>query len=163
MRWIGLVLVAVLMGCASKFVVEDTDTQIEKERKIGARAGLAVVTLGGSEIHLAHTRRKEAERVHREEYQAAWHEEMKSVHTMSEITRLFGSAPDSCFSSSTVNQICTWTLGQEHVESGFLGFNYYFQLGLARSREAGWGVQAVCELPKDGSPREPDSCQLSFE
>jgi hypothetical protein len=159
MRWITLALVVSLLGCASSLVVKETDTGGQKAAKVTARVGLDIVSLGLAEIPLGSARRKHAADVRRmEELQRreAWQAAVDGVRTMSEITKLFGSAPDSCFSSSTEAQICTWTLGREQMV-GVMGWT------TVSVREIGWDLTTVCELPKDGSARGPDSCQLTFE
>lgn len=160
MRWIAVVLALAVLGCASSVVVEDTDTPAERRQKTAARVGLGIVTSGFSEIPIGRATRLEHQRqeaLRKEEAKAAWQWSMDSARTMGEITRLFGSAPDSCFSSSAENQICTWTLGREQTDSSMHPIDRVY------TREVGWKASAVCELPKDGSPRWPDSCRLSFE
>jgi hypothetical protein len=160
MRSIAAVLAFAVLGCASDLVVREADTREEERRKTAARVGLGLATLGLSEIPLGRARRAEERRqddARKEEAQAAWKWSLDEARTMGEITKLFGSAPDSCFSSSTQDQICTWDLGRGPTERAVYPIDRVYM------REVGWKVGAVCELPKDGSPREMDSCQLSVE
>ncbi len=160
MRWTAVVLALALLGCASKVVVEETDTPQERRQKTAARVGLGILSSGFSEIPIGRARRLEEQRqeaLRKEEAKEGWQWSMDSALTMSEITRLLGSAPDSCFSSSTESHICTWRLSRERTESGMYPIDRVYM------REVGWEATAVCELPKDGSPRWPDSCQLWFE
>jgi hypothetical protein len=163
MKAIALVMALALapMGCASTLLLRDTDTAGQKAGKVVGTVGLTIISLGFAQIVLGRARRIERRKKEAEahaEAKRAWEWSMDGARTMGEITKLFGSAPDACHSSSTEMQICTWTLGRERMEIVW-GIN----VPRARARRVGWEATAVCELPKDGSPRASDSCQLAYE
>lgn len=64
------------------------------------------------------------------------------------ITTYFGKYPAVCAEVSETTEMCTWRLGNR--DPGWEP--------LARSLRASTRVSVVCELPRDGSTRAPDSC-----
>jgi len=68
--------------------------------------------------------------------------------TDGEITRLVGSYPALCVESRPGMQLCEWRLGKN--ESGWGA--------LAAAVHTDDRINLLCEVPLDGSPREPGSC-----
>ena len=59
-----------------------------------------------------------------------------------------GVSPHACVSTTTITQICEWQLGNREPS----------WRELARAVGTRDRVNVLCELPRDGGPREPESC-----
>ena len=119
MKWIGLAVVIVLVGCAEFLPDGESKQEITKER-----------------------------------LRLYWG--LEKANTVSEISRLFGSGPISCVPSGVGKQVCTWVSGKRTTV-------YFKTKYVLIPKEKGTITTAVCELPLDGSKREPNSCQLSYD
>ena len=72
--------------------------------------------------------------------------------TAFQLSTLVGDAPDSCFNASASFMVCRWK-----THNGTYGHGT-----LAHLIGTNFGDRVVlfCELPRDGSPRGPDSCTV---
>ena len=127
-------------------------------RKLLAAAAVAVlvllvpalgnaITSHGRKEPISH-RREAAE--HRAEMAEQQSEALLSARLLESLSREIGFAPDQCQSVGGLNVVCSWEIFNRAPS----------YLGLAGILGTTKVVYMVCTLPKDGSPRVPQSCSL---
>ena len=82
------------------------------------------------------------------------------ARTLSEMSAVLGRGPHSCDDLSDTHQFCTWG-GRETRATQVVA--PVGSLLLSMPVEHGYSWYVGCELPKDGSPRSPDSCQAWYD
>ena len=73
--------------------------------------------------------------------------------TAFQLSTLVGDAPTSCFYASASSMVCRWKTHNGTYGHGTLAH-------LIGSRILETASFYSCELPRDGSPRGPDSCTV---
>jgi hypothetical protein len=157
-------LVAALLGAGcSGLIVRREDPADEQTAKILVRTTLAVGTLGLSEFVMGEIKLRERERrdqsgywSHQREVRGEWRAALQDRLTEDEVSALFQSGPLSCTPVSGSHHVCVWMTP--------LPQTVYLTLGMGvQPLRIGTVVRAVCELPLDGTPRQPDACQVWSE
>ena len=92
-----------------------------------------------------------------------WLHRILDARTLEEMSSLFGHPPRRCLPSRSTHHVCTWTsealliraLYEPRVPEGRIELP-------VRSDTVDQVVVVACELPFDGTPRGPDSCDVAF-
>ncbi len=170
-----LAIALLATGCAG-LVVRTTDSPAERHAKAVAHLALTVGTLAvfpkfQAEV-LERERRLYAEGEAREKvlrHRRRWLSGILTARTGDELDELFGSAARRCLPREPDREVCTWAtagillraLEDPPVPAGRVDapppsppdpdLPPFVEI-----------VVATCELPRDGAPRPPASCDVSF-
>ena len=74
---------------------------------------------------------------------------------MRELSGVFRRGPETCVDANEQYQICTWI--HDERQPSYIPISWFLL-----PFQTGGMISAVCELPRDGSPREADSCDVNF-
>ena len=141
-------------GCIG-LMLKPSDSAGEKTKKVLARIVLAPLTLGISEVKIAADREELIREVEARAWRNEWTHAVETSRTLLELSKIFRSAPIACSPTRPGFQVCEW-------QSGHKATVYWSQGPFLMPMPIGTVVEAVCELPTNGSEREDRSCSVTF-
>ena len=169
---LAIALVA-LPGCAG-LALRDDDGRAERAAKVTTRVLLTVATLATFPKLQADVEEREAKRLDEEmvledaaRFRRRWLVGIAGARTAAELTALFGRDALFCRDSPAEAELCVWASGRALVRPGAWPSQPAGRIDFDETPDPGGDglgglVIARCAIPRDGSPRGDDSCDVSF-